>query len=40
MVTSATTSGLVVVFAPATLPSADVERVLELTRARVAEFCS
>lgn len=39
MVTPATTRALVVIFAPASLPPVAVERVLELTRTRIAEHC-
>ena len=39
MVTSATTRALVVIFSPASVPAAEVDRVLELTRTRIREFC-
>ena len=39
MVTVATTRALVVIFAPAPLPSGDVNRVLALTTQRIGQFC-
>jgi DNA/RNA-binding domain of Phe-tRNA-synthetase-like protein len=39
MVTTATTRALVVIFAPVSLTAASVERVLELTKARIEEHC-
>ena len=39
MVTTATTRALVVIFAPAPLPAAGVDRVLALTQQRIAQFC-
>jgi DNA/RNA-binding domain of Phe-tRNA-synthetase-like protein len=39
MITTATTRALVVVFAPVSMAQAPVERVLELTRTRIAEHC-
>jgi DNA/RNA-binding domain of Phe-tRNA-synthetase-like protein len=39
MVTVATTRALVVIFAPAPLPQATIDRALGLTARRIAEFC-
>ncbi len=39
MVTPGTTRALVVIFAPASMSPAAVERVIELTRTRIAEHC-
>jgi DNA/RNA-binding domain of Phe-tRNA-synthetase-like protein len=39
MVTSETTKALVVIFAPASLAASAIDRVLDLTTSRVAEFC-
>jgi DNA/RNA-binding domain of Phe-tRNA-synthetase-like protein len=39
MVTPATTRALVVIFAPAAVPAADVDRVLAVTRDRAARYC-
>jgi hypothetical protein len=40
MVTPATTSALVVIFAPARLPPAAVERAVALTGERIATYCA
>jgi DNA/RNA-binding domain of Phe-tRNA-synthetase-like protein len=40
MVTTATTSALVVIYAPVAVPAGVVDRVLERTRSRMAQYCS
>ena len=39
MVTTATTRALVVIFAPASVPAAAVDRVLALTLERIRQYC-
>jgi DNA/RNA-binding domain of Phe-tRNA-synthetase-like protein len=39
MVTTATTRAMVVIFAPAALAAANVDRVLDLTKQRIRQFC-